>query len=206
MVLISQIIFMHTEQEIIQLLNQRNKEAIAILYDQYAPALFGVAMKIVHSEAIAEDILQDVFVKVWQNSHQYNSKKGSLFTWLLNITRNRSIDITRSTYFRRQAKICDLNSFVSNYNSSKYELNVNQIGLRNIVNNLEEKYKIIIDLVYFKGYTQQEIVDFLDIPIGTVKSRIRIALRQMRKVFEDKATTLGIFVFIILEYTISLFL
>ncbi len=206
MLLSSQIIFMYTEQEIIQLLTQRNKEAMAILYDQYAPALYGVAMKIVQSEAIAEDVLQDVFVKVWQNSHQYDSKKGSLFTWLLNITRNKSIDVTRSTYFRRQAKILDLNSFVSSHNSANYELNVNQIGLKGIVNNLEEKYKIIIDLVYFKGYTQQEIVDFLDIPIGTVKSRIRIALRQMRKIFEDKATTLGFLVFIILEYTITLFL
>ena len=99
---------MNKEQQIIQFLQLQDKRAISMLYDQYAGSLYGVAYKIVQSEQVAEDILQDVFIKVWQKGKDYNSAKGSLFTWLLNITRNRAIDITRSATYKKQrtAKPC----------------------------------------------------------------------------------------------------
>ena len=178
------------EQHIIQLLQQQDKRAISILYDRYGASLFGVATKIVQSEAIAEDVLQDVFLKVWQKGKDYDTQKGSLFTWLLNITRNRAIDVTRSTSFRKQAKVLALHSYINGTCGvlPSEELNVNQIGLDGVVDRLDVKYKKVIDLVYFKGFTQQEVTEHLGIPLGTVKSRLRIALREMRKYFEDTGT------------------
>ncbi|MEM8908290.1 MAG: sigma-70 family RNA polymerase sigma factor [Bacteroidota bacterium] len=182
---------MINEQQITQLLNRQDKQAISILYDRYAASLYGVALKIVHSEEVAEDILQDVFIKAWQKGVDYDSRKGSVFTWLLNITRNRAIDITRSSSFRKQAKILELNSFAhesNNGNGYTEELNVNQIGLRWMVNQLDLKYQKVIELVYFQGFTQSEVVEQLGIPLGTVKTRLKIGLREMRKFFEDTGT------------------
>lgn len=181
---------MTNEQHIIQLLQCQDKQAISILYDRYAAALYGVAYKIVQSEQVAEDILQDVFIKVWQKGSHYDSTKGSLFTWLLNITRNRAIDITRSPRFKKQAKVLELSTYMNGSNGEAHseEMNVNQIGLRWMVNQLDMKYQKVIDLVYFQGFTQKEVKEHLGIPLGTVKTRLRLGLREMRKFFEDTGT------------------
>ena len=181
---------MNNEQQIIQFLQLQDKRAISMLYDQYAASLYGVAYKIVQSEQVAEDILQDVFIKVWQKGKDYNSAKGSLFTWLLNITRNRAIDITRSATYKKQAKILELSAVANGTNGTMHseEMNVNQIGLRWMVRQLDIKYQRVIDLVYFQGFTQKEVMDHLGIPLGTVKTRLRLGLREMRKFFEDTGT------------------
>lgn len=165
-------------------MREKDKKAIALLYDLYAPALFGVVLKIVRSEQTAEDVLQDVFVKIWKNSAHYNPGKGRLFTWLLNIARNTAIDKVRSAPFRQSEKNQTLDSSVHNYKSQSLNLNTEQIGLRELVEGLDGKYQEIIDLIYFQGFTQKEVMETLNIPLGTVKSRIRIALRELRKFFE----------------------
>ena len=172
-------------QHIIESLKSQDKEAIAILYDQYGPTLYGVVLKIVRSEAIAQDVLQEAFIKIWKNGPRFNGQKGSLFTWMLNITRNTAIDKTRSAHFRQGGKIQTIDEFVYNDKKLSDEPNVDQIGLRNIVSNLDERYREVIDLVYFQGYTQKEVMEELDIPLGTVKSRVRLALRELRKFFGE---------------------
>lgn len=135
---------------------------------------------------LAQDILQEAFVKIWKHADHYDPSKGSLFTWMLNITRNLAIDKIRSAGYRNQEKIQALDENV--YNNSKLieTLNPNTIGLHKLVDQLEDKYRMVIDLIYFGGFTQQEVQEKLGIPLGTVKSRIRIALRELRKVFEEQ--------------------
>lgn len=171
-------------------LQQKDKGVIAELYDCYAPALFGVIVKIVRSEDIAEDVLQETFIKVWKSSHAYHPDKGTLFTWLLNIARNTAIDKTRSKNFRLngQLQAIDLNRHDQCDFSTLRKLD--HLGVRKTVNTLEEKYRVIIDLLYFQGFTQQEVQEYLGIPLGTVKSRTRIALRELRQLFEEQRTTL----------------
>lgn len=171
-------------QHIISLLKAQDDQAISLLYDTYAPALYGIILKIVHSEEVAQDVLQESFIKAWKNGSRYESSKGTLFTWLLNIARNTAIDKTRSASFRQNGKIQGLDKSVYNNISLSHQQNPDHIGLKTIVDGLEEKYRIIIELVYFKGYTQQEVVECLGIPLGTVKSRVRIALRELRAIFE----------------------
>ncbi len=183
------------EQHIINLLHAGDKKAIEIIYDQYAPALYGVVLKIVQSEEIAQDVMQDAFVKVWQNASHYNKAKGSLFTWLLNIARNKAIDATRSKHFKNGQKIQSLDHIVHTNRKLSEETQIQHIGLKRLVGNLDSKYRIVIDLIYFKGYTQKEVGEYLDIPLGTVKSRVKIALRELRKVFNH--TKVGLITFLL---------
>jgi len=178
---------MSREKLIIRLLQHKDERAIELLYDDYAAALYGVVFRIVLSEEIAQDVLQEAFVKIWKNGPQYNQSKGTLFTWILNICRNTAIDATRSKHYRGNGKIETLEQIV-NREEPTAVINVNTLGLLKHVNSLEEKYRIIIDLIYLQGHTQKEVTEVLNIPLGTVKSRLKIGLRELRKVYQDVIT------------------
>lgn len=167
-------------------LQDGDDKVISELYDKYAPALYGVILKIVGSEAVAQDVLQDTFVKIWRNGRAYDPGKGTLFTWMLNIARNTAIDMTRSAAFQRRSTQQSLESGL--FNSSQHgtmQHNPDHIGVKRIVGGLEKKYQVIIELIYFKGFTQREVQEYLNLPLGTVKSRARIALRELRRIFEE---------------------
>lgn len=185
------------QQNIIRLLANQDKKAIAHLYDQYGSALFGVILKVVKSEEIAKDVLQESFIKIWKNGPKYDTRKGTLFTWMLNIARNTAIDKTRSANFRQKGNIQGLDYHV--YNIGTTGLTPEHIGLRNVLDQLDPKYKKVIDLVYFQAYTQKEVVEELGIPLGTVKSRVKIGLRELRKIFEISKVVL------LLEFIVNIF-
>lgn len=174
------------EEHIIRLLWQQDKEAINLLYEKYAPGLYGVAVKILRCEDLARDVLQDTFVKVWKNGCRYDPEKGSLFTWLLNITRRTAIDRLRSKKQRSVITGEGLEAISGKDESGYVDFNPNHIGLKSVVNGLDEKYRILIDLVYFQGYTHSEVEKCLDIPLGTVKTRVRTALQQLKRIFTEK--------------------
>jgi len=174
------------ELHIVALLQQQNREAIALLYDRYAPTLYGIVLQIVHSKELAEDVVQEAFIKAWRNSHQYDVKKGTLFTWLLNIARNAAIDKTRSANYRRSLQMQAIDSDICDDPTLSVEQTPEHIGLSKMVNDLEEKHRVIIDLIYFKGFTHAEVTEHLKIPLGTVKTRLRIALRELRKYFGEQ--------------------
>ncbi len=186
---------MNSEQNIIDLLKGKDKQAIALLYDQFGPALYGVVLRIVGSEPVAEDVIQETFIKVWKNSAKYNSEKGTIFTWLLNIARNTAIDKIRSSHFKYRKQFQSIEHSLLENGAHSLAINTDQIGLRKVVEDLDEKYRVVIDLVYFKGYTQKEVEEELQIPLGTVKTRVKIGLRELRKVFSCTfiLITLGMF-------------
>ncbi|MEQ8907892.1 MAG: sigma-70 family RNA polymerase sigma factor [Vicingaceae bacterium] len=173
----------HSDEKLILLLRQRDKAGMEHLYDHYSEALFGVIFRIVRKNDVAEDLLQKTFVKIWKKIDFYDDKKGRLFTWMLNIARNNAIDYTRSKEFKKNTKVQSIDYTVYNNTSQRETQKTDTIGLDKIVDDLEPKYKELIDLVYFKGYTQQEISDELDIPLGTVKTRIRKGLQKLRAIF-----------------------
>lgn len=174
------------EQHIVALLQQKDQRAIELLYDSYAPALFGIVLKIVHCRQSAEDVVQEVFVKVWKNGHKYHAGKGRLFTWLLNIARNTAIDQTRSAAFRRRNSLEPLDVLQATQKQDVDTLQPEHIGLKDLVNDLDKKYREVIDLIYFQGFSQQEVKEELNIPLGTVKSRTRIAIRELRSFFNSQ--------------------
>lgn len=168
------------------LLKKQSKEAFDYLYKQYAGVLYGVAKKIIHDEQTAQDILQEVFVKIWHNAGQYNPEKGRIYTWMINIARNAAIDKLRSKGEVMKSKIQTSGDVVySSEKNMKTEQATDTIGLKAIVAELKPEYYTIVDMAYFKGYTLDEISKTLNIPLGTVKTRMRHAIQLLRQKFSD---------------------
>lgn len=177
----------YNQDELIVLIKQRNQNAFAYLYDNYYKALFGVINNIVNDQKTAEDVLQNTFLKIWDNFSSYDSSKGRLYTWMLNVARNMAIDCTRSKYEKIKLKIQEPSDSVYHKNRIYDEDKSHEsIGLKTLVYNLEKNQQVIIDLAYYQGYTQNEIADKLNIPLGTVKTKVRQAILKLRELTKDK--------------------
>lgn len=172
----------YSEEELVALLRQQDGAAFSYLYDNYAGALNGIITRMVTEQQLAEDILQEAFVKIWNNFAQYDNTKGRLFTWMINITRNLTIDMLRSKGFKKQQKISQDENSVSGYSDRSMSPDrFDSIGLKKQLQYLKPDQRIIIDLAYFNGYTQDEISKEIGIPLGTVKTRMRSAITELRK-------------------------
>jgi len=176
-------ILYNSEFDLVNALKRKEKTALEYLYKNYSKAVFGIIFKILNSKELSEEILQDVFLKVWNNISTYDSSKGRLYTWLVRIAQNLSIDTLRTKDFKKNnPKNLDFINDVSYNEPSSDEVNPVELeGLSNYINKLDEKQRILIDLAYFKGFSQKEISDDLEIPIGTVKTRLRNAILMLRK-------------------------
>jgi RNA polymerase sigma factor (sigma-70 family) len=173
-----------SEPELIQAIRNRDKKGAEALYNMYSSALYGVIFRILQHEEIAEDLLQESFVKIWNSAASYDESKGRLFTWMINIARNLAIDKTRSKDFRNHSKTDDIENLVLSVDKGySTSINPETLGLKDLVNKLKPDQKIILDLVYFRGFTHVEAAEELDIPLGTVKTRLRNAIITLRKVF-----------------------
>jgi RNA polymerase sigma-70 factor (ECF subfamily) len=171
------------EDELVSRLFQRDQDAFSYLYDHYSSAVYGVIFRILQDEESAQDVLQEAFLKIWNNFQQYDKTKGRLFTWIVNLSRNLAIDATRSKTYKNKQKNLGLDNVVSFIDSNKNTaLNPDQIGLKAIVEKLRPEQREIIDLAYFKGYTQVEISETMNIPLGTVKTRMRSAILRLREI------------------------
>jgi len=170
----------YSEQELVALLKEQNNDAFNYLYDHYSGALFTIINQIVPDKDTASDVLQEVFVNVWRKVGTYDETKGRLFTWMLNIARNAAIDKVRSKGYRdsqRTQPIAEGENAVMALSSNPV---VNDVGLKKVLTTLNEEYRKLIDLSYFQGFTHEEIAKMLGIPLGTVKTRIRTAISQLR--------------------------
>lgn len=171
------------EVELVMLLKQRQETAFSYLYDNYSGALHAIILNIVSDYDLASDVLQEVFVKIWRQIETYDDSKGKLFTWMLNVARNASIDTVRSKSFNNSQQNRELTESVHETAGST-QVQTDQIGLRKLVHTLKEDYKVLVELSYFQGYTQDEISKILEIPLGTVKTRLRSALTQLRQIIK----------------------
>ncbi|CAN5498934.1 sigma-70 family RNA polymerase sigma factor [soil metagenome] len=170
------------EDQLVGLLLEKDKFALNYLYDHYSSALNGVIYRIIGQEELSSEVLQDAFIKIWTNIHSYDPKKGKLFTWMLNISRNLAIDKIRSKEYKKSAETDDIVKNVSVYDKSNMlETNTDDIGVKDLLKKLQPDQEMIIDLLYFQGYTQSEVAKEYDIPLGTVKTRLRNGLINLRK-------------------------
>ncbi|WP_027137084.1 RNA polymerase sigma factor [Gaetbulibacter saemankumensis] len=169
------------EKEIIDLLERSDKKAIKLLYENYADALFGVIKKIISDDETAQDVLQESFVKIWRYSKKYDPTKAKLFTWLYRIAYNSAIDKIRSQKNKSGNEVQIETSSVYKINS--HELNQDVLDIQKHLGSLDEKYQIVLNALFFEGMTQQEASDELDIPLGTIKSRLKIGLRELKKIY-----------------------
>lgn len=165
-------------------LKERNSLSFRRLYILHSASLLGIIMRVVPAREIAEDILQDSFVKIWKSIHLYDPEKGKLFTWMAKLARNSAIDYKRGKTFAKSTRNEDIDSVYSQVDHFHYIPDkTDSIGVKDLMCVLTASQKQILDLVYFHGYTQAEVSDELQIPLGTVKSKIRLAVKELRLYF-----------------------
>ena len=175
-----------TQEELIPLLLKKDDRSFTLLYDNYSKSLYGVIFTLIKDREEAEDVLQEVFVKIWKNIDSYNESKGRLYTWMLNIARNTSIDKLRSKGFNNNQKNLSADNFVHILDDNSKTINqIDAIGIKEFIKKLKPKCIQIIDLLFFKGYTQQETSDELEIPLGTVKTQNRNCMNELRLMINE---------------------
>lgn len=171
--------------KLVQQFKNKDPQAFETLYEMYHKNVSGIVFNIVRDQEVAEEVTQDVFIKAWNNSESYSAKKGRFFTWILNIARNAAIDKTRSKEFNKKSKNLDAQIFVDILEDQvNLDSQTDTIGLRTFVGKLADTCKKLIELLYFKGYTQKEASENLEIPLGTVKTRNRNCLSNLRTMLE----------------------
>ena len=180
------------EQEIVSLLQLQDSKGLILLYEHYSSALYHIVIRIVRREEVAQEVLQDVFVKIWSQSKSYDVGKGRLFTWMSRIAKNAAIDKTRSKNYKSTNRTDSIENFVGDSVDFSNSINIKDSGLRKVVGQLDDKYHEIIDYLYFKDFTQSETSKALGIPLGTVKSRSRLALKALRKLLQNEQFLLPI--------------
>lgn len=174
------------DEQIIQLFEAKDQRAITLLYEHYSPALYHIIYRIVQSDAVAEETLQDAFLKIWDNFPRYDRKKGRFFTWMVSICRYLAIDKVRSSQYKKGNRTEAIPDSVSNSEALSEETNLLDPGLRKVVAQMDRKSRLLIELLYFEDYTQKEASEALDLPLGTVKSRARKAIRSLRELLQNE--------------------
>jgi RNA polymerase sigma factor (sigma-70 family) len=168
----------YSEGELVGLLRQKDTAAFSYLYDHYAGALQGIVKQIVLQEEVAQDVVQEVFVSIWRKIDSYDAEKGRLFTWMLNVARNAAIDKVRSKGYQQGLRQVSLDN--SEQHHPVVRPGIDDFGLRKTIQRLKEEQRQLVDLSYYQGYTHDQIAKALNIPLGTVKTRLRSALSQLR--------------------------
>ena len=175
------------EQELlVKELLKKDNQSFTLLYDNYSESLYGVIYNLIKNKEESEDVLQEVFVKIWNNIDSYNETKGRLYTWMLNIARNTSIDKLRSKGYNNSQKNLSAENFVSILEDDSKALNrIDAIGIKEFIKKLKPKCIQIIELLFFQGYTQQEASDELEMPLGTVKTNNRNCMNELRTIINE---------------------
>lgn len=164
-------------------------EAFAALYDRHSRAAFSLAYRMMGERQAAEDLTQEAFIKVWRGAASYRVGRGSVRTWILSIVHNRGIDQLRSRASRRRTQDKVEASAPTSEPSEAFAeawRNSQREQVREALNTLPQEQLEILELAYFSGYTHVEIAERLDLPLGTVKGRMRLGLRKIRDFFQAK--------------------
>jgi RNA polymerase sigma-70 factor (ECF subfamily) len=170
---------------LIAAVQQGDQQALGALYDAYSAALYGIILRVVEKEELAQEVLQDTFVKIWRSAGGYDVAKGRPFTWMMNIARNTAIDMLRSSAVKHAGSIRNIDDHVYHLGHDDLRERLDRADVRDGVTDLKQEHRELIDLAYYQGFSQQEIADRLGLPLGTVKSRTRSALLELRTLLKD---------------------
>jgi RNA polymerase sigma-70 factor (ECF subfamily) len=180
------------DEDLISFVGQGDAEAFTTLYDRHSRAAFSLAYRMMGERQAAEDLAQDAFLKVWRSASSYRAERGSVRTWILSIVHNRGIDQIRSYASRRRTQDKIEASAPRSQPSEAFAQtwrNSQRDQIREALNTLPPEQLKILELAYFSGYTHVEISDLLSLPLGTVKSRMRLGLKKIRDYFDQPKLT-----------------
>ena len=174
---------------LVWMVKSKNERGFNILYDKYCGALYGILIKIVMRTDVANDLLQDVFVKIWKHIDTFDPARGTIYTWMLNIARNRAIDYLRSSCHQQQFlhvgnELFSVHTDYIDANASSSSMTEFK-DLQNKALQLDAKYAKVIDMIFFYGYTQEQTARILKLPLGTVKTRARKGLSMLKILYQQ---------------------
>jgi RNA polymerase sigma-70 factor (ECF subfamily) len=172
---------------LIKLVQSKSEKGFNTLYNKYCGALYGVIIKLVKRTDVADDLLQDTFVKIWKHIDSFDSSKGTLYTWMLNIAKNQAFDYLRSAAYRKQLLQVEID-LLSNYSNNIENMASNSCPIeiadfKSKAKQLDPKYTEVIDLIYFFGWTQEQTAEILKLPLGTIKTRARKGLSLLKVLY-----------------------
>lgn len=170
--------------EIIRLLKQKDEKGLSYLYDHYSAALNGIIVRILKSEKLSEEILQQTFLKIWNKIDQYDESKSQLFTWMSRIARNSAIDAKRLKKYENNQKTYTFD--INEHNIKNNQMSHANLDAQSLILKLEDKHRLVLDYIYLNGYTQSETAKKLEIPLGTVKTRVRSSILELRKILKNE--------------------
>jgi RNA polymerase sigma-70 factor (ECF subfamily) len=177
---------------LMQAIVQHQSAALSVLYDRYGRLIFSLAYNVVQDDGLAEEITQDVFVQIWNKANTYQPGQGKVMTWLGSIARHRAIDVLRWRRSRLESRLVDWEdddlSRLPDGSIVEADLEVDQQKqrLRHAVAQLPPEQRSALALAFFKGYTHQQIAELTGEPLGTVKTRIRLAMQKLRQILEEE--------------------
>jgi len=179
------------EANLIARLRARDPDAMAELYDRYGKVAFSVIVRIVRDRAVAEDLVQESFLRVWNRVSGFDAEKGALGPWLLTVARNQAVDYVRSTEGRAWNSMVAADTersslFCHSEGSLLGAIEIDRV--RSAVGKLTERQRELIQMAYFEGLTQTEMAERLQQPLGTVKTWMRAALKLLREELGAPAT------------------
>lgn len=178
------------DRDLMARIKARDTSALSELYDHYNRLLFGLILSILKKRAEAEDLLQEVFTKIWENAEKFDLEKGTVYTWIVTLTRNRSIDRLRSKVYKEQKKqstsLDNEDVFHPLYSEESDPLENTILKERakkvhKALDQISEKQRKVLQVAYFNGMSQSEISEEFDIPLGTVKTRMRDGMIKLRE-------------------------
>jgi RNA polymerase sigma-70 factor, ECF subfamily len=172
------------DAELVERLRKRDPDALAAVYDLYGQLAYSLFVRIVTDRSVAEDLVQELFMRIWNRARAFDASKGTLGVWIVSIARNMAIDYVRSKQARFQSRIRPLeptDQLAFSYQSKEPESVIdNAKAVQEAFSTLNPNQKKVLELAYFEGYSETEIAAQLQEPLGTVKSRIRSALGKLR--------------------------
>ena len=183
------------DKDLLKRIARKDPVALSLLYDQYNRLLFGLLLSILKQKTEAEDLLQEVFSNIWEKADQYDPDRGTGYTWIVSLTRNKGIDRLRSKVYKEQKKqstsLDDDNVYHPLFSSENNPLEDTILSdraemLRNALQKISEKQRKVIQISYFDGLSQSEISDEYDIPLGTVKTRMRDGMMKLREILSGE--------------------
>jgi len=177
------------DEDLMALVEGGDSEAFAGIYDRHGRAAYSLAYRMAGERQAAEDLVQDAFLDVWRAAGSYRAERGSVLTWVLSIVHNRGIDQIRSAASRRRVQDrVEATSSLSQPSEAFSEAwrNSQRFQVRKALKDLPAEQLQVLELAYFSGYTHTEISDLLDLPLGTVKGRMRLGLKKIRAYFDSR--------------------
>ncbi len=179
------------DAELLQGVSQKEKDALEVLYSRYSTQVFSLAMYMLKEQALAEEVTQDIFLNIWTKSGSFKSERGAPKSWIMSVAHNKIIDVIRS---RRRALIAsepaeyEALEAVPASGATTEELVEQRLDRERILKALKElpdAQREVIMLAYYGGYSQSEMADKLNQPLGTVKTRVRLAMQKLRAILDD---------------------